>query len=302
MTSSASLPSTATAVARDPWRSHPVRIVRITDEIPGVRTYEVAFEDRAVREAFRFAPGQFNMLHLPGIGEAAISISSNRRFPATLAHTVRAVGNVTTAMSRLNENDCILVRGPFGTPWPLDASVDEVSPGGELIFVAGGLGLASQRAAILDAAHDRRRFGRVVVIHGAKTPGGLLYAREYDAWRSAGIEVELVVDDSGGGDSGGDRGWRGAIGTVVTALERLSFNPAKATILCCGPDAMMAAVGRIAVARGVEEARVFLSLERNMACAVGHCGLCQFGPEFVCKDGPVFPYDRIAGFLAVPRL
>jgi NAD(P)H-flavin reductase len=275
--------------------------MRITDEIPGVRTYEVAFEDRAVRDAFRFAPGQFNMLHLPGIGEAAISISSDRRFPATLSHTVRAVGNVTAALSRLDENDCILVRGPFGTPWPLDAAV-KVSSDDELIFVAGGLGLASLRTAILDAAHDRRRFGRVVVIHGAKTSGGLLYAREYDAWRTAGIELELIVDDPGGGDSVGNQGWRGATGTVVTALERLSFDPAKATIFCCGPDAMMAAVGRLAVARGVGPAQVFFSLERNMACAVGHCGLCQFGPEFVCKDGPVFPYDRIARFLALPRL
>ena len=301
MTSSAMFQSTATAPAGDPWRSHPARILRITEEIPGVRTYDLAFEDRVIRDAYRFAPGQFNMLYLPGIGEAAISISSDRRFPSTLSHTVRAVGNVTTALSRLNENDCILVRGPFGTPWPLDAEV-KISSGADLIFIAGGLGLASQRTAILDAAHDRRRFGRVVVIHGAKTPAGLLYAREYDAWRTAGIEVELVVDDPGSDDVRGDRGWQGATGTVLTLLQRLSLDDAKATILCCGPDAMMAAVGRLAVARGVSPARVFLSLERNMACAVGHCGLCQFGPEFVCKDGPVFPYDRISGFLTVTRL
>lgn len=312
MTVSTPLPSPANASDRDPWRSHPARVVRITDEIPGVRTYDVAFEEPAVRDAYRFAPGQFNMLHLPGIGEAAISISSDRRVPATLSHTVRAVGNVTTAMSRLVEGDSILVRGPFGTPWPLERVGNAAAGSGgaaeprasEFVFVAGGLGLASQRSAILAMAHDRGRFGRVVVVHGAKTPGGLLYAREYDAWRAAGIEVELVVDDPGGSDAGGSEphGWRGATGTVLTLLQRLPIDPARATILCCGPDAMMAAVGRLAVARGVAAARVFLSLERNMACAVGHCGLCQFGPEFVCKDGPVFPYDRIAGFLAVPRL
>lgn len=307
MTTSTPLPSPSTACDRDPWRSHPARIVRITDEIPGVRTYDVAFEEPAVREACRFVPGQFNMLHLPGIGEAAISISSDRRVSATLSHTVRAVGNMTTAMSRLVEGDSILVRGPFGTPWPLDRVADAAGGSGgaaeprpsELVFVAGGLGLASQRSAILEMAHDRGRFSRVVVLHGAKTPGGLLYAREYDAWRAAGIEVELVVDDPGGSEPGG---WQGATGTVLTLLERLPLDAARATILCCGPDAMMAAVGRLAVARGVAAARVFLSLERNMACAVGHCGLCQFGPEFVCKDGPVFPYDRIARYLAVPRL
>lgn len=301
MTSSTPLRMPSKACAGDPWRSHPARIVRITDEIPGVRTYDVAFEEPAVREACRFAPGQFNMLHLPGIGEAAISISSDREFPATLSHTVRAVGNVTIALSRLAEGDSILVRGPFGTPWPLDelgvAPGAASPPTSELVLVAGGLGLASQRTAILAAARRRAAFRRVVVVHGAKTPGGLLYAREYDAWRTAGIEVELVVDDPGS-----DRGWRGNTGTVLTLLQRLPIDFARATILCCGPDAMMAAVGRLAVARGVTAARVFLSLERNMACAVGHCGLCQFGPEFVCKDGPVFPYDRIAGFLAVPRL
>lgn len=305
MTTSTSFPSPANACDRDPWRSHPARIVRIADEIPGVRTYDLAFEEPAVRDARRFAPGQFNMLHLPGIGEAAISISSDRRSPATLSHTVRAVGNVTLAMSRLVVGDSILVRGPFGTPWPLDGVAD--AAGGEpvvaeprateLVFVAGGLGLASQRSAILELAHDRGRFGRIVVLHGAKTPGGLLYAREYDAWRAAGIEVELVVNDPGGG-----HGWQGSIGTVLALLERLPLDAARATILCCGPDAMMAAVGKLAVARGVAAARVFLSLERNMACAVGHCGLCQFGPEFVCKDGPVFPYERIASYLAVPRL
>ncbi len=310
MTTSTPLPSPANASDRDPWRSHPARIVRIADEIPGVRTYDVAFEEPAVRDAFRFAPGQFNMLHLPGIGEAAISISSDRRSPATLSHTVRAVGNVTTAMSRLVEGESILVRGPFGTPWPLDGVADAAGgvPGvvepraSEIVFVAGGLGLASQRSAILELAHDRGRFRRVVVLHGAKTPGGLLYAREYDAWRAAGIEVELVVNDPGSSDPGGSRGWQGSIGTILTLLERLPLDAARATILCCGPDAMMAAVGKLAVARGVAAARVFLSLERNMACAVGHCGLCQFGPEFVCKDGPVFPYERIARYLAVPRL
>lgn len=307
MNAPAILPSPATASARDPWRSHPARIVRIADEIPGVRTYDLVFEDGAVRDAYRFAAGQFNMLYLPGIGEAAISISSDRRSPATLSHTVRAVGNVTTALSRLSVGDCILVRGPYGTPWPLDAagvaSPAASPPTRELVFIAGGLGLASQRTAILEAAGDGRWVGRVVVIHGAKTPEGLLYAREYDAWRTAGIEVELVVDAAGGSVAGGSgAGWRGPTGTVLTLLERLSFEAAKATVLCCGPDAMMAAVGRLAVARGVKPERVFLSLERNMACAVGHCGLCQFGPEFVCKNGPVFPFDRIAGYLEVPGL
>ena len=297
MTASTPIAACGAPPAGDPWRSHPARILRITDEIPGVRTYELAFEDSAVRDAYRFTSGQFNMLYLPGIGEAAISISSDRRFPATLAHTVRAVGNVTTALARLGEGACILLRGPFGTPWPVDASGGKPPPTSDLVFVAGGLGLASQRTAILDAAQHRHAFRRVVVIHGAKTPRSLLYAREYEAWRKAGIEVELVVDDPGS-----DRAWHAAKGNVVTRLESLPLDAASTMILSCGPDAMMAVVARTAIARGVAMGRVFLSLERNMACAVGHCGLCQFGPEFVCQDGPVLPYERIARTLAVPCL
>jgi NAD(P)H-flavin reductase len=278
----------------DPWRSHAARIVRISDEIPGVRTYELVFEDRGVRDTYRFAAGQFNMLHLPGIGEAAISISSDRGCPDRLAHTVRAVGNVTTALARLSEGACVLVRGPFGTPWPTEQGR---AGDGDIVFVAGGLGLASQRTAILDAVERRSAFGRVVVIHGAKRPDGLLYAREYDGWRAAGLEVELVVDDPGSTDA-----WRGHVGNVVTALESIELDVARSSVLACGPDAMMTAVADAAIGLGVAAERVFVSLERNMACAVRHCGLCQFGPEFVCQDGPVFPFPRIARYLAVPRL
>ena len=278
----------------DPWRSHAARIVRITDEIPGVRTYDLVLDDRAARDAYRFDAGQFNMLHLPGIGEAAISISSDRRSPDRLSHTVRSVGNVTDSLARLSEGACVLVRGPFGNPWPIDGGR---GASGDLVFVAGGLGLASQRTAILDAAARRAAFGRVVVVHGAKRPDGLLYAREYDAWRAAGIEVELVVDDPGEMAA-----WRGRVGNVVTALQSLEFDAARTAILACGPDAMMTAVAKAAVGRGVAAELVFVSLERNMACAVRHCGLCQLGPEFVCRDGPVFPFTRIARYLAVPRL
>ena len=286
----------------DPWRSHPARIVRITTEIPGVRTYELAFEDRAVRDAYRFAAGQFNMLHLPGIGEAAISISSDRRRPERLAHTIRAVGNVTTALARLSEGAYVLVRGPFGTPLPTERGSEPGSKqgridAGDLVFVAGGLGLASQRAAILDAAERRSAFGRVVVIHGAKRPDGLLYARDYDGWKAAGIEVELVVDDPGSADA-----WRGRVGNVVTALAAIGLDAGRSSVLACGPDAMMTAVADAAIGLGVAAERVFVSLERNMACAVRHCGLCQLGPQFVCQDGPVFPFARIARYLAVPRL
>ena len=287
MTLPASAPS---PVDTDPWRSYPARILRIVPEVPGVRTYELAFNDAAVRDAYRFTAGQFNMLYLPGIGEAAISISSDTSTTAILAHTVRAVGNVTDALARLDVNDEVLVRGPYGSPWP----VAELE-GRHVVVVGGGLGLASQRAAISEFARCRDRYASVTILHGAKTPADLFYTSEYAAWSAAGIDVRPTVDVA-------DPAWDGRVGLVTTMFSDLEIDPQQSGVLCCGPDPMMAAVARAAAAVGIPPESIFVSLERNMACAVRHCGLCQFGPTFVCQDGPVFRYDKIARFLAVPQL
>ena len=285
-----------TAPEGDPWRSHTVRIEGIVDEIPGIRTYDLRFLDQSVAGRYRFAPGQFNMLHLPGIGEAAISISSDPAEPERLAHTVRAVGNVTDALARMRPGETLMLRGPFGRPWPL---ADRT--GRDIVLVAGGLGLASQRAAILELARHRGDYASVTVLHGAKEPAGLLYTGEYRAWREAGIVVRSIVDAA---ERGGPAhaGWDGRVGLVTELLAELTTLSPRATVLCCGPDPMMTAVARTAMQHGVEAEEVFLSLERNMACAVRHCGLCQFGPVFVCQDGPVFPFDRIKPYLAVAHL
>jgi NAD(P)H-flavin reductase len=274
----------------DPWRSHAARIARITPEVPGVQTYELVFVDPRIRADYRFAAGQFNMLHLPGIGEAAISISSDTSRTDPLAHTVRAVGNVTQALARLSVGAEVLVRGPYGRPWP----VAELE-GRDVVVVGGGLGLASQRAAIYEFARHRDRYASVTILHGAKTTADLFYTAEYDAWRRAGLGIEATVDLP-------DAAWGGHVGLVTGLFAGLSIEPRRASVLCCGPDPMMNAVARAAANVGIAPADVFVSLERNMACAVRHCGLCQFGPSFVCQDGPVFSYDRIARFIAVPHL
>ncbi|MEX0669877.1 MAG: FAD/NAD(P)-binding protein [Pirellulales bacterium] len=281
--------SPCAAPVADPWRSHAARIRVITPESPGVRTYELEFEDAAIGHEYRFTAGQFNMLYLPGIGEAAISVSSDPAGRETIAHTVRAVGNVTDALARLRVGDQVLVRGPFGTPWP----VDDVT-GRDVVIVAGGLGLASQRAAILFLATGRA-CRSVTVLHGAKRPDGLLYAREYDAWRAAGVAVHTIVNEA-------DGSWSGRVGLVTDLLGAAIGDPIATTILSCGPDPMMVGVAEAAIGRGVAQHQIFLSLERNMACAVAHCGLCQFGPLFVCRDGPVLRYDRIAALLRVPQI
>ncbi len=277
-------------VDTDPWRSHPARILRIRPEVPGVQTYELAFRDPAMRTGYRFAAGQFNMLYLPGIGEAAISISSDLTEPEVLAHTVRAVGNVTNALERLAVGDELLLRGPYGQPWP----VAELE-GRHVVVVGGGLGLASQRAAIYQYARHRDRYRSVTILHGARTPADLFYPGEYAAWRAAGIDVRPTVDQP-------DETWQGHVGLVTDLFAGLAIDPQHAGVLCCGPDPMMTAVARAAASVGIGPHDVYVSLERNMACAVRHCGLCQFGPAFVCQDGPVFRYDTIAKYIVVPHL
>jgi NAD(P)H-flavin reductase len=284
------IPSAPFTDHRDAWRHHLTRIVAIRDEAEGVRTYSLAFRDPAAAAAYTFAPGQFNMLYLPGIGEAAISISSDPCDRAGVGHTVKAVGNVTQALARLGVGDEVVLRGPFGTPWPLDEL-----RGRDVVVVTGGVGLASVRAAIVEMITHRSGYGSVVVLFGAKTPADLLYAREHDAWRKAGIQVSLTVDEQ-------DAGWTGRIGLVTALFDDLRLDPARTALLCCGPEPMMLAAVRRARTSGIPSHAMYLSMERHMSCAARLCGLCQFGPEFVCRDGPVFSYDRIARFLEVRHL
>lgn len=271
-----------------PWHGRVARITALRDETPEIRTYVLAHRDAGPR--LRFEPGQFHMLLLPGIGEAAISISSDPEDPTAIEHTIHALGNVTLALARLDVGGEVVLRGPFGRGWPL-ADLR----GRDVVIAAGGLGLASLRAALLQLARHRADYGRVVLLHGGRSPEVLLYRDDYDAWRAAGIEVLTIVDRPA-------PGWTGRTGFVPALLADLPLDPTQTSLLCCGPEVMMKAVVTTAVSRGVAPSDILLSVERNMACAAGFCGLCQFGPAFVCKDGPVFRYPAIAPFLAVPHL
>lgn len=237
-----------------------------------------------------FAPGQFNMLYAFGQGEAAISISGGPSGEA-LAHTVRAMGPTTQALCRVRPGDVLGVRGPFGNGWPVDRA-----EGADVVVVAGGLGLAPLRPAIHHVLAHRRRYGRVAVLYGSRSPDLLLYAGELEAWaEQPGVEVGLTVDAAG-------RGWHGRVGIVSQLVSRAGLDPASTVALVCGPEVMMRhAVGTLRD-RGLPPARIFLSLERNMQCGVGHCGHCQLGPVLVCRDGPVFPFDAIEPWLATREL
>jgi NAD(P)H-flavin reductase len=274
----------------NPWLPHPATIREITPEVPGIATYQLEFVHRQIAERFRFQAGQFNMLYLPGFGESAISISSDPGDGAALLHTIRAAGNVTRGLSRLRPGAQIGVRGPFGAGWPL-----EHCKGMDLVIAGGGVGLAPLRPVIYHVMRHRSDFKRVIVLYGARTPADLLYTREYDRWRAADVEVDVTVDI-------GDANWRGTIGVVPVLFYRLRLDPMKTAVMTCGPEIMMRFVIFEALARKVPQDRIYLSMERNMRCAIGFCGNCQLGSSFVCKDGPVFTYRQMAPYLHLEDL
>jgi NAD(P)H-flavin reductase len=271
------------------WVPDMATIRHVRPETPGVATYALTFNDARVAAAYRFLPGQFNMLYLPGIGEAAISISSDAEEPGTLLHTIRETGNVTRA-ARKQVGEQIGIRGPFGSGWPL-----ETLRGQDVVIACGGIGLAPLRPAIYHFIRHRGDYGRIYLHYGARTPRDLLYAGEYDSWRQAGIEVETTVDV-------GDTSWTGNIGVVPVLFYRLRLQPKQTHVLACGPEIMMRFVVFEALARRVAASRIHLTLERNMNCAVGLCGHCQLGPMFICKNGPVFTYEQLEPYMHVEDL
>lgn len=230
-----------------------------------------------------FEPGQFTMIYVLGVGEVPISISGEAEDPEVLTHTVRNVGAVTSAICSLDEGDVVGIRGPYGTGWPV-VEMD----GKDVVIVAGGIGLAPLRPAIHHAVNHRERIGTLSLVYGARSPGELLYRRNLRQWRSRfDFDTEVTVDRA-------DDDWRGDVGLVTGVLPRIRFDPDNSIALLCGPEVMMKVVARRLEAYGVPQRSIFISLERNMKCAIGFCGHCQFGPDFICKDGPVVSYDRVA--------
>ncbi len=283
------LPTREAATA--PWQTHTVKVRDIHHEVEGVSTYNLKFLDDAVRRKYRFAPGQFNMLYLPGAGEIAISISDDPNNTETCRHTIRIAGNVTRAMARLDVGGTLGLRGPFGTSWPMSQCI-----GRDVVIVCGGIGLAPLRPAICTLLRDRERFGRLHLLYGARTADALLFAHEYEDWSQRGMNVNTTVDRY-------STGWSGNVGVVTQLLDQLtSFDPHNTVLLGCGPEVMMRFTVRAALSRGMSEQQIWVSMERNMQCAVGLCGHCQLGPAFICKDGPVFRYDKVAPFIDVEGL
>ena len=253
-------------------------------------TWTLRLEPAGAEEPERFAPGQFAMLYAFGVGEAPISISSIGGDGAVV-HTVRPVGAVTEAICAAQPGDLLGLRGPFGTAWPL-AEAD----GRDVVVVAGGIGLAPLRPVVHELLTNRERYGDVSILYGGRSPAELLYVNEIEGWRSRfDVDVGVTVDVA-------DPSWHGRVGVVTRLIPRAVFDPATALAMMCGPEVMMRFAAVALQDEGMSDDRIWLSLERSMTCATGHCGHCQLGPLFICKDGPVLRRDVVEPLMRVPEL
>jgi NAD(P)H-flavin reductase len=264
-----------------------VRIQRRWCDGPQVWTFEIEQEPTEVG----FAPGQFNMLTAFGVGEIPISFSGDPGKPGSIVHTIKAVGAVSVALTRLKPGDVLGVRGPFGVGWPMAEIV-----GRDIVVIAGGVGLAPLRPVLYRLFAERRRYGRIVLLYGSRSPADILFHEEIEGWRRRlDVEIDVTVDHA-------TTAWHGHVGVVTTLLPHATFDPLHTIALVCGPEIMMRFAISALKSAGVAEEAIYLSMERNMKCAVGFCGHCQLGPVFVCRDGPTFRYDRVRPMLSVKEI
>jgi len=275
------------APAAGPMVPQPYRVVRKSRDTADTWTLELEPVDGG---RARFRPGQFNMLYAFGTGEVPISISGDPGARGPLVHTVRAVGAATAAVCQAEVGDELGVRGPFGSSWPVSSAEDR-----DLVIIAGGIGLAPLRPALLAALGRRERFRRLILLYGGRTPEQLLYPEDLDRWGGDGVEVGVTVDTAGDG-------WNGSVGVVTQLFGGAGLDPARTVAMVCGPEVMMRFAYQGLTSIGVGEADIHISIERNMKCAVTHCGRCQFGPTFACREGPVMRLDEIRPLLEVREL
>ena len=230
-------------------------------------------------------PGQFVGVSLFGIGEAPISISSSpSRSNGTFELCVRRVGDVTNAMHRMEPGEVMGIRGPFGHGFPIAKM-----KGKDILFAAGGLGLAPLRSLINQVLDERSSFDRVIILYGTKHPSEILFEGELLQWAERDdVEFHMTVDR-------GDENWQGNVGVITTLFPKVTINPRNTVAATCGPPIMYRFVLMELLGKGIPGTQVYLSLERRMKCGVGKCGHCQINDLYCCQDGPVFRYADIKG-------
>lgn len=269
----------------NPYLPREAAVVGRTQESSNTFTLELRLTDA---EPYAFEPGQFNMLYLYGAGEVPISIVADAADTGVLTHTIRALGRVTNGLAAVKVGERIGLRGPYGRGWPM-----REAEGRDVIIVTGGLGCAPSVSIIHHILTHRERYGHVSILQGVKHTDDLIWRYQYDAWgKLPDVEVHLAADVA-------EPGWTGHVGLVTALFDRLNVQAHRSIAMLCGPEMMMHASANDLHHRGLAADAIYLSMERNMQCAVGHCGHCQMGARFVCRDGPVFPWPEIRELLGV---
>ncbi|MCD6230539.1 MAG: FAD/NAD(P)-binding protein [Dehalococcoidia bacterium] len=265
------------------YAPHLVTIEKIRNEAEGVKTFTLTFKDPVERESFNYRPGQFGEVTVFGAGEAPISITSSPVNKGYFELSVAGVGKVTQALHLKREGDIIGFRGPYGNGFPFD----EVKSN-DILFVAGGIGLAPLRSLINQMFSERNKFGKISILYGARYPALLCFRDDISRWAELkNSEVLLTVDTAP------DNGWQNNIGVVGSLLPKINMNIENTTAFVCGPPIMIHFIILDLLKLGFKKDRIITTMERRMECGLGKCGHCNIGEKYVCLDGPVFSYQQL---------
>ena len=266
---------------------HIAVIEKVIDETPAVKTFHFNFKDEKLREEFSFESGQFAEYSVFGVGEAPFCISSSPTRKNHLEFAVQRVGKVTNALHRLGVGAEIGLRGPYGNSFPLD-----VLQGKNLVFVAGGIGLAPLRSLIWNVVDNRGKYGKIDIVYGARSPADLCFQYDLDAWEKDGSIGMVTTIDREHPD------WTGKVGLVPRVLEEVGPSPDNAVAIVCGPPIMIRFTFPSLAKLGFTPEQMITTLEKRMKCGIGKCGRCNIGNLYVCRDGPVFSYAQIKDFIS----
>ena len=250
-------------------------------DTPDVKTFRVVTPDG--KKAFEHMPGQCAMLSIPGVGEAMFSITSSPTNTEFMEFSIKKCGCLTDWLHQMEVGQMITIRGPYGNPFPVDTELK----GKNLIFIAGGIGLAPLRSVINYCRDKRSEYGNIDIVYGSRSADDLVdYQEIIDEWeKTEGVNVHLTIDRE-------QEGWDGHVGFVPNYVKELNLS-VDSTVLICGPPIMIKFTLAGLQELGFKKEQVYTTLELRMKCGVGKCGRCNVGSKYVCKDGPVFRFDQI---------